>query len=236
MFKDKDFRVSMANTLVFVLVTVPLQTILALILAAILADKYRNPFGELIRGTMFVPVLCSASIAGTIFFYIFSSDSESVANLVMGMLGFPAVNWLGQRGTALAVVCIVNIWKNVGYFLVILYAGIMDVPKSLYEAARCDGATTIQQFFHVTLPSIKPILYLVISLGTIWAFQTFDITYVMTRGGPGNATLSPVLIVYETAFSTRKMGYACAVACALSVLIFVVTILQRKLFNEKAGE
>jgi len=235
MFKDVEFLTSMKNTLIFVLVTVPIQTAIALVLAAILADQFRNPFGEFVRGTTFIPVLCSASIAGTIFFYLFSSEAEGAVNLLLSVFGIDKINWLGQRETALAVICIVNIWKNVGYFMVMLYAGIMDVPKSLYEAAKCDGANGIQQFCHITVPSIKAILYLVVTLSTIWAFQTFDITYVMTHGGPGNATISPVLIVYETAFSTRKMGYACAVACVLSLLIFVITIIQRRLFNEKAG-
>lgn len=230
-----DFWVSMKNTLIYVLVTVPITIVISLVLAAILAANFQNPFGEFTRGAMFIPVLCSSTLAGTLFYYLFSSDAASVANSIVSLFGLGKINWLGERNTALAVICIVGIWKNVGYYLVIFYAGIMDVPKSLYEAAGVDGANPIQQFFHVTLPSIRPIMYLVMTLCIIWAFQVFDVTYVMTNGGPGNATLSPVLLIYKQAFSSHKMGLASATAILLAFLIFLVTIVQRALTNEKDG-
>ena len=233
MFQDKKFLASMKNTFVYVIVTVPLQTILALLTAAILAEKFRNPFGEFIRGTMFIPVLCSAVIAGNLFFYLFASDEEAIVNSFLILLGFDKVNWLGKSDMAMLVVCLVAIWKNVGYFMVIFYAAIMDVPKSLHEAARVDGASPMQRFFSITLPGIRPVLYLVITLSTIWAFQVFDITMVMTKGGPGTATMSPVLLVYNYAFSDHRMGYASAIACLLAVVIFVISMLQKLVFKEE---
>lgn len=233
MFQDKKFQASMKNTFVYVLATVPVQTLLSLIVAAILAEKFRNPFGEFIRGTMFIPVLCSAVIAGNLFFYLFASDKESIMNSLMRLLGFDKVNWLGKSATAMLVICIVAVWKNVGYFMVIFYAAIMDVPKTLHEAARVDGASPIQRFFNITMPSIRPVLYLVITLSTIWAFQVFDITMVMTKGGPGVATMSPVLLVYNYAFSDHRMGYASAIACLLAVVIFVISMLQKLVFREE---
>lgn len=235
-FRDRDFLVSLKNTLIYVVVTVPLQTVIPLVLAAILAEKFRNLFGEFVRGTLFIPVLCSAVLAGTVFYYLFASDSESAANLFLAMFGLDKQNWLGQRSTALMVICLVAIWKNVGYYLVILYAGIMDIPRDLYEAARIDGATSWQQFLYITIPNLKTVLTLVVTLGTIWAFQVFDITMVMTGGGPGNVTMSPVLLIYKTAFSSRRMGYASAMACVLAVIIFIVTILQRVVQNGKDGD
>lgn len=233
MFQDKKFKASMKNTFVYVLATVPVQTLLSLIVAAILAEKFRNPFGEFIRGTMFIPVLCSAVIAGNLFFYLFASDKESIMNSLMTLLGFDKVNWLGKSATAMLVICIVAVWKNVGYFMVIFYAAIMDVPKTLHEAARVDGASPIQRFFNITMPSIRPVVYLVITLSTIWAFQVFDITMVMTKGGPGVATMSPVLLVYNYAFSDHRMGYASAIACLLAVVIFVISMLQKLVFREE---
>lgn len=233
MFQDKKFQASMKNTFVYVLATVPVQTLLSLIVAAILAEKFRNPFGEFIRGTMFIPDLCSAVIAGNLFFYLFASDKESIMNSLMTLLGFDKVNWLGKSATAMLVICIVAVWKNVGYFMVIFYAAIMDVPKTLHEAARVDGASPIQRFFNITMPSIRPVLYLVITLSTIWAFQVFDITMVMTKGGPGVATMSPVLLVYNYAFSDHRMGYASAIACLLAVVIFVISMLQKLVFREE---
>ena len=234
-FRDPNFGASMRNTLIYVAVTVPLQTVISLALAAILADKFRSAFGEFVRGTLFIPVLCSAVLAGTVFYYLFASDAEAAANMLLGMFGLEKQNWLGQRSTALLVICFVAVWKNVGYYLVIFYAGIMDVPRSLYEAAKVDGASSMQQFLYVTIPNLMPILYLVVTLGTIWAFQVFDLTFAMTRGGPGNATTSPVLLIYTEAFSTRRLGYASALACLLALVIFAITILQRLAFHEKAG-
>ena len=233
MFQDKKFLASMKNTFVYVIVTVPLQTILSLVVAAILAEKFRNPFGEFIRGTMFIPVLCSAVIAGNLFFYLFASDKEAIVNSLLMLLGFDKVNWLGKSATAMTVICIVAIWKNVGYFMVIFYAAIMDVPQTLHDAARVDGASPMQRFLHITMPGIRPVLYLVITLSTIWAFQVFDITMVMTKGGPGVATMSPVLLVYNYAFSDHRMGYASAIACLLAVVIFVISMLQKLVFREE---
>lgn len=233
MFKDKKFLASMKNTFIYVIATVPLQTILSLVVAAILAEKFRNPFGEFIRGTMFIPVLCSAVIAGNLFFYLFASDKEAIINSFMMLLGFDKVNWLGKSETAMLVICIVAIWKNVGYFMVIFYAAIMDVPQTLHDAARVDGASPMQRFLNITMPGIRPVLYLVITLSTIWAFQVFDITMVMTKGGPGFATMSPVLLVYNYAFSDHRMGYASAIACLLAVVIFVISMLQKLVFREE---
>lgn len=236
MWNNRDFRMSMKNTLIYVVATVPITIVISLVLAAVLAANFQNPFGEFTRGTMFIPVLCSATLAGTLFYYLFSSDAASVANSIVAMFGLDKINWLGERNTAMAVVCIVGIWKNVGYYLVIFYAGIMDVSKNLYEAASVDGASPIQQFFHITLPGIKPIMYLVVTLCIIAAFQVFDVTYVMTNGGPGNATISPVLLIYKQAFSSHKMGLASAMAIALAIIIFIVTMIQRALMEEKDGE
>lgn len=232
---NKTFIRSMENTIVFSIVTVPIQTILSLSFAAILAAKFKNSYGQFVRGTMFIPALCSAVLAGTVFYYLFASDSEAMINYLLSIFGFEKVNWLGRKTTALAVVCIVSIWKNVGYFLVMFYAGIMEIPASLYEASRVDGASSMQQFIYITIPSIKPIIYLVLSLSTIWSFQVFDITFSMTEGGPGNATISPVMVIYREAFKNGRIGFASALACILAIIIMIVTLTQRKAFNEKVG-
>ncbi len=235
LFESPDFLASMKNTVWFVLMVVPAQTLLSLILAALLASHFRDAFGEFVRGTMFIPVLCSSVLAGTVFYYLFASDSEAVINSLLAAFGLEKQNWLGQRSTALFVICLVDVWKNVGYFLVIFYAGILDIPKSYYEAAAIDGANRVQEFFHITLPNLRAVLYMVVTLGTIWAFQVFDLTYVMTKGGPGNATTSPVLLLYNEAFSNLRFGYASAIACVLAIVIFAVSMIQRAAFHEKAG-
>ena len=120
-----------------------------------------------------------------------------------------------------------------GYFLVIFYAGMMDIPTSLYEAARVDGAGNMRQFFSITLPMLKPITYLVVTLGTIWSFQVFDLVYTLTGGGPGRATTTLVLTIYNSAFKNYQMGYASAVSMLLLAVVLVISFLQKVVFSEK---
>ena len=126
------------------------------------------------------------------------------------------------------------IWKNIGYFLVIFYAGILNIPGSLYEAAEVDGASRWQQFCHITIPGLSSVTYMVITLGTIWSFQVFDIVYTMTGGGPGMSTVTLVLTIYTAAFKEYNMGYASAIALLLFLIVLFVQFLQKKIM--KGGE
>lgn len=231
-FKDPFVLASFKNTFQYVLTTVPIQTILSMIVAALIAMKFQNRYGRLVKGLMFIPVISSSVLVGTLFTLLFDS-SKGIVNTLIGVFGASPVNWLGQKSTALLTVCIATIWKNVGYFLVIFYAGIMDIPISYYEAAEVDGATKVQQFFSITLPCLKPITYLVVTLGIIWSFQAFDMVYAMTQGGPGKATYTMVYTIYNAAFREYRMGYACAVALLLFVFILIVNNVQKLFLGSK---
>ena len=206
-FQDGYVADAAKNTLLYVLMTVPAQTILSLVFAAFLAYKMQNKTGGFLRSVMFIPVIASAVTAGTIWRIILNTEG-GLLNNILNFFHLDSVNWLGSTKTALISICIVAVWKNVGYFLVIYYAGIMGISKDLYEAAKVDGATSIQQFFKITLPMLKPITYLVVTLGIIWSFQVFDLAYLMTGGGPGRATVTLVMGIYNAAFKQYKMGYA----------------------------
>ncbi len=225
-FNDPFVQASFRNTFQYVLTTVPLQTILSMVIAAIIAMKFQNRYGRFVKGALFVPVISSSVLVGTLFTLLFNSTSGMV-NTLLGVFGIPPVNWLGQKSTALTTVCIATIWKNVGYFLVIFYAGMMDISVSYYEAAEVDGASKVQQFFHITLPGLRSITYLVVTLGIIWSFQAFDMVYAMTKGGPGKSTYTMVYTIYNAAFREYRMGYACAVALVLFVFILVVNNIQK---------
>ncbi len=231
MIQDKYVQISIQNTIMYTLITVPVQTILAMVLAALLASYFRNKFGETIKGTLFVPVISSAVLVGTLWTLILATDN-GLLNDFLSLFGIPRINWLGDRSTALLSVCLVSIWKNVGYFLVIYYAGIMDVPVSCYESAKVDGANARQQFFYITLPSLKPITYLVVTLGVIWSFQVFDMVYAMTKGGPGSATTTLVYTIYTAAFREYRMGYASSIAVFLFMLILLFNYVQKHFFKE----
>lgn len=234
-FKDAYVADAIKNTLVYVVVTVPIQTILSLVFSAFLAYKMQNKTGGFLRSIMFIPVIASAVTAGTIWRIILNTDGGLLNNL-LGFLHIGPVNWLGSTKTALISICIVAIWKNVGYFLVIYYAGIMGISKDLYEAARVDGATNIQQFFKITMPMLKPITYLVVTLGIIWSFQVFDLSYQMTGGGPGRSTVTIVMAIYNAAFKQYKMGYACAMAMVLLVIVLVINAVENLAFKEKEAK
>ena len=231
-FKDSFVQASLKNTCVYVLVTVPLQTILSMVIAAVIAMKFQNKYGRFVKACLFIPVISSSVLVGTLFTLLFDTD-KGVINTVLSWFGVAGINWLGQSSTALITVCIAAIWKNVGYFLVIFYAGLMDIPVSYYEAAQVDGASKVKQFFAITLPCLKPITYLVVTLGIIWSFQSFDMVFAMTQGGPGKSTYTLVYTIYNAAFREYRMGYACAVALILFVLFLVVNSIQKLFLGEK---
>lgn len=234
-FEDPYLKDALKNTLIYVVLTVPIQTFLSLAFAAFFAEKMQNLAGNFLRSAMFIPVIASAVTAGAIWRTIFTTNG-GIINSFLEMLGVQGPNWLGDSKTALICICVVAIWKNVGYFLVIYYAGIMGLSPELFEAARIDGATTLQQFFKITLPMLKPINYLVITLGIIWSFQVFDLSYLMTSGGPGRSTVTIVMGIYNSAFKEYRMGYACAMAILLLIVILVINGVENLFFNEKKAE
>ena len=195
----------------------------------------QNKTGGFLRSVMFIPVIASAVTAGTIWRIILNTEG-GLLNNILNFFHLDSVNWLGSTKTALISICIVAVWKNVGYFLVIYYAGIMGISKDLYEAAKVDGATSIQQFFKITLPMLKPITYLVVTLGIIWSFQVFDLAYLMTGGGPGRATVTLVMGIYNAAFKQYKMGYACAMAMLLLLIVVIINVIENLFFKERKGK
>ena len=231
LFRDPYVRASLKNTVVFTVITVPLQTAGSLVLAAVIAELFHNKFGNFVKSSLFVPVIASAILVGTLWFTLLSP--RGVVNSIIHAFGLPSVNWLGGKLTSMLSVCIVSVWKNVGYFLVIYFAGIMDIPRSLYEAAEVDGANAFQRFFKITLPGLSSVTFLVVTLGTIWSFQVFDLVYTMT-GGPGTSTVTLVLTTYNAAFKEYNMGYASAVAMLMFVFVLAVSGLQKLLL--KGGE
>lgn len=233
LIKDSYITSSLINTGIYTVIVVPIQTIVSMAIAYVLARKFQDRFGSLIRSALFIPVITSMVLTAAIWRLLLSGNPESVINSIVGLLGIDAINWLGGRWTALFAVCLIAVWKNVGYFMVIFYAGMMDIPTSLYEAAKVDGAGNIRQFFSITLPLLRPITYLVVTLGTIWSFQVFDLVYTLTGGGPGRATTTLVLTIYNSAFKEYKMGYASAVSMLLLVIVLFISLLQKIVFSEK---
>lgn len=230
-FKNDTFYAALVNTVKYVIVTVPAQVILSLGIAAFIAEKLRNKYGSFLRSIIFIPQIISAIAASAVWKIIFKNDG--ILNGMVEFLGGMGLNWLGDKNLAFICISIVSIWKSVGYFLIIYYAGIMGVSKDQHEAAIVDGATTMKRFWYITVPSVKPITYMVITLSVIWSFQTFDIIFQMTTGGPGTSTLTLAYLIYQYAFGNSKMGYASAVAVILLIFILIIHLIQDVFFKEK---
>lgn len=228
-------RQALLNTVQYVLVTVPAQTILSLVIASFLAGRLRNKLGETIRGMMFIPHIASMIACAAVWSAIYDTNG-GMLNQFLQAIGASGYNWLGRKNTALNCVAIVAVWKSLGYFIVIFYAGIMNISVDINEAACVDGATPLQRFFYITVPILRPITYMNVTLGIIWSFQVFDLVYKMTSGGPGRATYTVAYLIYSYAFQDKRIGYGAALAVFLLVVILLIHAVQNFFFNDKDKE
>ena len=223
------------NTVRYVLITVPIQTILALLVAAFIAGQLKNRYGSFLRSVIFIPVIASLVASAAVWDTMYRPDGGLI-NQFLNLFGVESVNFLGKKPTALPSVAAVSIWKSTGYYMVIYYAGIMNVPADVQEAAIVDGASPIQRFWYITLPILKPITYMIVTLGIIGSFQVFDLVYKMTGGGPARATLTVAYMIYSYAFQDKRMGYACALAVGLLAVILIIHLIQTLFFKEREAK
>lgn len=231
MLTDPVFLNALRITVIYTLLSVPLQTIGALLIAEALAKRFRTRFGSAVRSVLFVPAIASMVVSGTVWRMLLSEKGP--LNETLRGLGLPGGNWLGEPTAALLVISFVTVWANIGYFVVIYYAAILEVPATLYEASALDGAGPLRQFRHITLPGVRPATVIVTVLGTIWSFQTFDLIYVLTGGGPGGATSTLVFAIYRFGFQNFQMGYASAIAVVLLIAVLALSLIQNRSLASK---
>ncbi|ARP41933.1 MULTISPECIES: carbohydrate ABC transporter permease [Geobacillus] len=230
---DTRAKIALWNTLKYVAIVVPCQTILALVLAATLNAGLKGQ--KFFRIVYFLPTLTSSAVLTLIFMWMYNQNG--FINHVLEAVGLPTYNWLGDPDVALNAIMIMNIWSTAPYFMVIYLAALQDIPDSLYEAAELDGANAWQKFWHITVPYLRPVTSFVVVMGLIGTFQLFDQSYIFSAGsgGPNNSTLTVVLLIYQYAFKTLgTMGYAAALAFALAIIILIATLIQRKLSKEES--
>lgn len=228
MFNDPKMWSSLFNTFSYVIVIVPGTIIISLILAALLNNKIKGR--GFFRVVYFIPAITMGAAIAMIWKWMYNSD-HGIINAILNALGFDSVNFLTNPNTALLSICLVSIWINVGYNMIILLAGIQGISKTYYEAASIDGASPVKQFFGITLPLVTPTLFFVIITNLIGTFQTFDTIYMMIKesGIAMEATQSMVMYFFRNAFSYSKKGYASALAVFLFLIIMLVTLIQMKL-------
>ena len=228
MFNDPKMWSSLFNTFSYVIVIVPGTIIISLILAALLNTKIKGR--GFFRVVYFIPAITIGAAVAMIWKWMYNSD-HGIINAILNELGFDSVNFLTNPNTALLSICLVSIWINVGYNMIILLAGIQGISKTYYEAAAIDGASPVKQFFGITLPLVTPTLFFVLITNLIGTFQTFDTIYMMIKesGIAMEATQSMVMYFFRNAFSYSKKGYASALAVFLFLIIMLVTLIQMKL-------
>ena len=227
---NTQLRRAVVNTVIYVIITVPLQTLLAMFVANFLAEYLNNRYGRVLRSIIFIPTLASYVAAATVWKVILASRG-GLLNEILGIFGVAPINWLGEPTLALICVSLVAVWKSAGYFTINFYAGIMNISVDVREAALIDGASPRQRFWKITVPLLKPITYLNVTLGIIWSFQAFDIVYKLTGGGPFNGTTTIAYIIYTYAFQDFRIGYASAVAILLLLVILAVHLIQQHFFE-----
>jgi len=215
------FWTSLGNTVYFVLVGVPLS-IAASLGAAMLLHSPLARFKGFFRTALFAPVVTTVVAVAIIFRYLFHTR-YGLINHALGGLGIAPIDWLGDPHWAMPAIILFAIWKNFGYNMIILLAGLQAIPPDLYEAARIDGASRWAQFRHVTLPTLRPILVLVAIITIAGYFQLFAEPYVMTRGDPLQSTVSMLYYMYEEGFKWWSLGRASAIAFLLFLIILAVT-------------
>lgn len=229
--RDSLFHRSLFNTAFIFLVQVPLMVSLGLATALVLDAKFIRAKG-LFRTLIALPVATGLVAYSTIFLLLFNGE-VGLVNYLLTRVGLPRVAWLSSSWGARMTLVIAVTWRWLGYNMIILLAGLQTVPQQLYEAAEIDGATRWQKFRYVTLPQIRPVLLFVVVSSTIGTFQLFAEPYVITGGGPSNATITIVQYIYEQAFQSFNIGYASAASVILVIMVSIMSIIQIRYGGEE---
>ncbi len=232
LMRDPRFWQALGNTFYFVVLGVPLSIALSLGTALLLTSRLTR-WRTFFRVSLFAPVVTTLVAVALVWRYIFHTR-YGLLNYGLTSLGFEPIDWLGDPNWAMPSIVLLAVWKNFGYNMIIFIAALHSIPQELYEAARIDGASSWQQFRHVTLPSLAPTLLLVGILTMAGYFQVFSEPYMMTEGGPLQSTMSVLYFMYEEGFKWWNLGRASAVAFVLFVIIFGLTLLQVRLSRRSA--
>jgi multiple sugar transport system permease protein len=218
------FWTALANTAWFVVLGVPLSIAMSLA-AALLLDSKLARFKGFLRTAYFAPVVTTLVAVAVIWRYLLHTK-YGLVNWMLGGIGIGPIDWLGDPRWSMPAIVLFAVWKNFGYNMIIILAGLQTIPEELHEAARIDGATALQRLRHVTLPGLAPVLLVVSILTMAGYFQLFAEPYVMTQGGPAESTVSILYFMYEQGFKWWNLGFASAVAFVLFAIMFALTMVQ----------
>jgi multiple sugar transport system permease protein len=227
LLRDPLFQRTVWNSFVYTISTVFLKMFLGIILALLLNQEM--PFRNLVRGALLLPWIVPTSLSVLTWLWMFDSLFSVVNYLLLGAgLISKKIPWLGDPFWAMVSVIIVNTWRGLPFFAVSFLAGLMTIPKELYEAAEVDGAKRFRQFWHIMLPLLQPVIAVVVLFSTIWTFADLQIVYVLTRGGPINATQIFATAAYDVALAAGRIGEGSAISLFLFPLLLIAIILLLK--------
>jgi len=230
LFHDVEFFRAIYNTVVFLIIHIPLQIVFALVIAVLLNQKIK--LRGFFRAVFFMPVIVSGVVITILWQQLYAYET-GVLNLLLTQLGLPKIPWINDPSWAMPSIAIMATWKNVGLYIVLFLVGLQNIPKYLYESAELDGATAWQKFWYITVPSLNSTMVLVVILSTIGGFSLFIEPFVMTGGGPMNSTLSAMLYIYNQAFYFGHMGYAATLGFFFAFIIFIVVLIQKRVVERK---
>jgi multiple sugar transport system permease protein len=233
MIEDEAFIRAVLNNFYFVIVVVPLQTLLALLLAILVNQKLKGM--TFFRAIYFSPVVTTMVVVATIWFFLYN-PGEGLINAFIQTISFNRLgpySFLKDTKLVFPAIMLLSIWQGVGFQMVIYLAGLQEIPDSLYEAAQVDGANRLQQFFNVTLPQLRNTTIFVVLATTILAFKLFTQVEVMTQGGPQNASMTTMVYVVRQGWSRGRIGYASAVTVVFFLIVLGVSLLQRFVLHEE---
>jgi lactose/L-arabinose transport system permease protein len=231
LFQDPLFWQSVRNGVIIFFMHVPLMVLLSLVLAVLLNSKRVRGF-QFFRTVIFVPYITNMVAAGFAFRLLLEQENGLV-NILLGTLGIPAIPWLESVWGARVSLTLLILWHYLGYNMVIMLAGLQTIPKEIYDASLVDGATRAQSFLYITLPMMRPVILFVVVLSTMGSFDLFTEIYTLTGGGPINATITPILSIFNQAFSNFRLGYASAMSYVYFVMIIALTLIQLRYFRTR---
>jgi multiple sugar transport system permease protein len=231
-FQDELFWQAFWNTVTYTAGSIPLSMAIGLALALLLNQKLRGL--GFYRTAYYVPVVTSMVAVAMIWIQLFDPLYGVISN-ALGAIGLGAIDWLGDPNLAMPSIIAVSVWKVIGWNMLIYLAGLQGIPEYLKEAAAIDGANKWQTFWKITLPLLQPTTFFIFVTSLIGAFQVFDQVYVMTGGGPANATITLVQFIYNSAFKALDMGYAAATSFVLFGIILVVSLLSMRVIRNEVA-
>jgi lactose/L-arabinose transport system permease protein len=232
LFRDKVFIQSMENGFLLFFMYVPLMIFLALVLAVILNSKRVRGF-QFFRTIIFIPYIMNIVAAGFAFRLLLNQKYGVVNNLLVGIFNIAPIPWLESVWGGRVTLCLLIIWAWLGYNMVIMLAGLQTIPSDLTEAAMVDGASPVQAFFRITIPLMRPVILFSVVLSLMGSFNLFNEVYILTGGGPMNATITPFVDIFGQAFGNFRLGYASAMAYVYFIILFILTLFQVRYFGSR---